>query len=494
MKRLVNFLFLLLITQPVFTQQYVTANQYSYSVQKDLVYGTAVNYTGATDTLKLDLYKPIGDNNPSRPLAVLVHGGSWLTGCKTDVAWLAKELAGRGYAVAAVNYRLGWHKAAAVTAACGTQDFPDVFPNEYNALYAADSLEIIRAIYRGQQDVKGAIRWLKARHAQDSTAANAVLVGGESAGAFISLAVGFLDRPEEKPDACLDIPAAPAPSPNTLNLTTLDCIAKVWMPDATARQRPDLGPVDGTLNTTLGYNAAVVGVIDLFGAVPAIGLAQNWIEGPNQPAVYLYHQSCDAVVPSGYGQPFYPYSGICNTYANFSPWHQYTPHVYGSVAISAYLASLPNPPLYETEIVACDPFNSDLGILACIFFANNGGFHFVANKPLTSQKIANFFCPVITGILGGSCTTSAVEPIAGNDLYLAPNPFFSDLILYCPAAPQQPCQIRLTEPSGKTVWSGSRMLSVGANHILSADFLPPGLYFLQIWDGEKLKALKAVRQ
>ena len=179
----ITTLFLLLcLSLHATAQNYTKPAQFSYRVDTSLVYGTAVNYTGHVDTLKLDLYKPLGDNNPHRPLAVLVHGGSWLTGCKTDMTWLAKELVGRGYAVAAVNYRLGWHKAATVAVACGTQDFPDVFPNEYSALYAADSCEIIRAIYRGQQDVKGAIRWLKARHGLDSTATNAVLVGRRKRG------------------------------------------------------------------------------------------------------------------------------------------------------------------------------------------------------------------------------------------------------------------------------------------------------------------------
>jgi hypothetical protein len=477
----ITTLFLLLcLSLHATAQNYTKPAQFSYRVDTSLVYGTAVNYTGHVDTLKLDLYKPLGDNNPHRPLAVLVHGGSWLTGCKTDMTWLAKELVGRGYAVAAVNYRLGWHKAATVAVACGTQDFPDVFPNEYSALYAADSCEIIRAIYRGQQDVKGAIRWLKARHGLDSTATNAVLVGGESAGAFVSMATGLLDRPEEKPDCCNAIGTAPAPSANTLNLTTLNCIPKIWSIDANTRQRPDLGPVDGTMNTGNGYDAGVIGVIDLFGGVPAIALPQNWLAGPNQPALYLYHQTCDAVVPSGYGQPFYPYSGVCNQYANCSPWHQYTPHVYGSAAIGAYLASLANPPLYTTELVYCDPFNTDLGIIACLAFANNGGYHFVANRVGTAQKIADFFCPVVAAKIGGACLI-AVEEVSGltGQIRVA-NPVAGKLSVFSTQDFEAPLVFGLYDLSGRMLWSDRRPVSAGQYLQFELPELAAGMYVLRV--------------
>jgi hypothetical protein len=473
-------IFLSFLTFGVSAQQYTAPGQFNYRVEKNLVYGYSVNYTSSTDTLKLDLYKPLGDNNLHRPLAVLVHGGSWLTGCKEDMAWLAKELVGRGYAVAAVNYRLGWHKAETVPVACGTQDFPDVFPNEYSALYAADSCELIRAIYRGQQDVKGAIRWLKARHVSDSTAVNAVLVGGESAGAFVSIATGFLDRPEEKPDCCNAIAQAPVPASNTLNLTTLNCISKIWSIDVNARQRPDLGPVDGTMNLSTGYDAGVIGVIDLFGAVPAIALQQNWLAGPSQPAVYLYAQTCDAVVPSGYGQPFYPYSGVCNQYANCSPWHQYTPHVYGGAAIAAYLAAQANPPLYATEFVYCNPFNTDLGILECINFANNGGYHFVANKPVTAQKIADFFCPVVAAKIGGNCLVDVQEVSGLNGQLRVTNPADGRLTLFSDRDFGEALRFGLYDLSGRLLWSDTRSVIAGQQVIFDKPGLPAGLYVLRV--------------
>ncbi|MBK7296011.1 MAG: carboxylesterase family protein [Flavobacteriales bacterium] len=158
-------------------QDYTTPEQYQFTLESDLVYGVAPNYTGIVDTLELDLYKPLGNTDNERPLLVLVHGGAWVGGCKNDpgsgVVALAREFVGRGYVVASVNYRLGWHKDDFVPNPAG----PPTWPIEYGALYAADSIEMKRALYRAQQDVKGAIRWLKQRSALDSVCVDKVFLG-----------------------------------------------------------------------------------------------------------------------------------------------------------------------------------------------------------------------------------------------------------------------------------------------------------------------------
>ena len=469
--------FLFVLT--VFTAFSASA-QYAVRVEKNLIYGVATNYTGASDTLRLDLYKPLGDGNRFRPLLVLAHGGSWLGGCKEDIQWLAEEMAGRGYVVACVNYRLGWHKAASVARACGTQDIPDVFPPAYDALYAADSCEIIRAIYRGQQDVKGAIRWLKARHPADSTCTEAVVVGGESAGAFLALATGFLDRAAEKPDCCAELAPAPVPSPNTLNASALNCVQTVWPITDIARQRPDLGPVDGILHSGNGYDANVQGVLSFYGGVPEIAVGQNWLQGPDTPAVYFYHQTCDAVVPFNYGQPYYPLSGICNGFANCSPWHPYAPHIYGNGAIAALFASLPNPPLYFTDWTVCDPFNSDLGILACLAFAQNGSYHFVANRPLRAQNAANFLSPVVAAGVSGCASVSTIAPTDPGGLQPAPNPFQNTIGLYAQEDSEAPVRCTLRDLQGRVLHSREILLEQGYNRLFDGLQLPVGVYVLNL--------------
>src|SRR5688500_16415865 len=50
----------------------------------NVTYGSAVDQTGATVTLKLDVYTPRGDTVTSRPAVVWVHGGSFCCGDKTS--------------------------------------------------------------------------------------------------------------------------------------------------------------------------------------------------------------------------------------------------------------------------------------------------------------------------------------------------------------------------------------------------------------------------
>lgn len=54
--------------------------------------------------LRLDFYPAQGANGPA-PLVLVIHGGSWQSGDSSQLAPLNSYLAGRGYAVAAINYR-----------------------------------------------------------------------------------------------------------------------------------------------------------------------------------------------------------------------------------------------------------------------------------------------------------------------------------------------------------------------------------------------------
>jgi acetyl esterase/lipase len=67
--------------------------------QRDLAYGPH-------ERNKLDLYVPPGDG--AKPLVIWVHGGGWAAGSKGPNN-PALPLLARGYAVAAINYRLSQH-------------------------------------------------------------------------------------------------------------------------------------------------------------------------------------------------------------------------------------------------------------------------------------------------------------------------------------------------------------------------------------------------
>lgn len=71
------------------------------AVERDVVYCTVDGIA-----LKMDVYYPQAMSRPA-PIIVYVHGGSWSSGDKADVQGMADvaEFTGRGYLVASVDYR-----------------------------------------------------------------------------------------------------------------------------------------------------------------------------------------------------------------------------------------------------------------------------------------------------------------------------------------------------------------------------------------------------
>jgi acetyl esterase/lipase len=77
-------------------------------VEKDIPYGSAVDYTGQTQTLLLDVYTPEGDTETKRPAIIWVHGGGFTSGSKdTGIERiLAEAFARKGYVCLSIDYRL----------------------------------------------------------------------------------------------------------------------------------------------------------------------------------------------------------------------------------------------------------------------------------------------------------------------------------------------------------------------------------------------------
>lgn len=66
---------------------------------------TSIYTSRASGFLKFDFYTSNAFNSP-RPAVIVVHGGSWAGGDREDLPGLNYYLASRGYAVAAISYRL----------------------------------------------------------------------------------------------------------------------------------------------------------------------------------------------------------------------------------------------------------------------------------------------------------------------------------------------------------------------------------------------------
>lgn len=123
----------------------------SVSVVRNLTY---VRY--ALRELQLDLYLPAGAIGA--PAVVYVHGGGWRTGTRDNLAPLAIRMAQRGHAGATVGYRLS-----------GEAKYPA----------AVD-------------DVKAAVRWLRANGARYGIDPNRIALAGASAGGQIASLAGVM--------------------------------------------------------------------------------------------------------------------------------------------------------------------------------------------------------------------------------------------------------------------------------------------------------------
>lgn len=112
-------------------------------------YGSYVDGSGQTQPLLLDLLQPAA--SPA-PLVIWIHGGGWLSGSRTNLPSQVSALCGRGYAVASIDYRLS-----------------------------------TTAIWPAQiQDVKGAVRFLRANAAAYGLDPNRFAAWGTSAGGHLA--------------------------------------------------------------------------------------------------------------------------------------------------------------------------------------------------------------------------------------------------------------------------------------------------------------------
>ena len=117
---------------------------------------SGVAYASTSPTQTLDLYLPESDGTSAVPVVVLIHGGAFMMGDSGMEADLARTLVEQGFAVAAVNYRLSGE-----------------------ALYPA-----------GAQDVKAAVRWLRANAAEYGLDSARFAAWGQSAGGWMANMLG----------------------------------------------------------------------------------------------------------------------------------------------------------------------------------------------------------------------------------------------------------------------------------------------------------------
>ena len=436
-----------------------TTEQYSYRTEFDIPYGISINYAGNPVDVYLNLYKPVGDQNTHRPLIVLVHGGAWIAGNRNDndIQLLAPRFVSRGYVVASVSYRLGFHpnpNGGSNTATC------TAVTQQGNCVYPADTNEVIRAIYRGMQDVKGAIRFLKGRANLDSVCAENVYLAGVSAGGFNSLAAAFLDTPEEKPYSAGALSDAPGPS-NPLAYCH-DYFNPVGV--SISRTRPDLGDIEGTIALN-GHTSQVKGMVNFYG-----GMLGNLFEqsAGEEPLLYLFHQTTDVVVDCNTTPIMAPLSYNCLDPFGFlgcaHVWNM--PWASGSCSIAQKAANVSNPLTVFNAIVQNGGPN-------CL---QDPAGHSILGPAARVSEITEFFSDRIVAIEQSNCE----EPLLSKSAYLAeirvfPNPADNFIQISSPKTIQS---INTRDSQGRMMQLDVDFSSKQVK--LNSSELAPGWYFSQI--------------
>ena len=154
----------------------------TFNVSYDVEYGNAINATGLSQSLVVDIYEPEGDANTMRPLIIMAHGGFFIGGenDNPDVLALCQDLTKMGYVVGSITYRLG------------IDNFLDV------------SNALVRSVWRGYHDGKAAVRYFRKTAAEDGNPwgidPDRIYFAGVSAGGFIGLHLAYVDDESEIPE------------------------------------------------------------------------------------------------------------------------------------------------------------------------------------------------------------------------------------------------------------------------------------------------------
>jgi acetyl esterase/lipase len=121
-----------------------------------------LSYRDGNDAWKLDLARPTKESDKPRPAIVFIHGGGWTKGDKRlgQFLNLALEYAAKGYVCVSVNYRLDATKLPCI------------------------------------QDVKCAVRWLRAHAKKYNIDPERIGAYGNSAGAHLATMLGVSHKEE----------------------------------------------------------------------------------------------------------------------------------------------------------------------------------------------------------------------------------------------------------------------------------------------------------
>ncbi len=227
-------------------------------IEEPANYGTASALVGPylaefltnQQNLSFDFYQPVGDDLSERPLIIMAFGGAFLVGDKrqAELVDYCEALARKGYCVASIDYRKGFNVLSTNSA--------------------------IRAVYRGAQDFKAAVRYFRANAAVYGIDPNKIIGGGASAGAISAINAAYLEEADRV-------------GPTTILQPTYNF--------------PDLGCLDCSGNN-LNVSSIPNAVVNLWGGIGEL----EWINAGEAPIV-SFHGTADNTVSAYTASPFnYP--------------------------------------------------------------------------------------------------------------------------------------------------------------------------------------------
>jgi len=205
------------------------------------------------NNLFLDVYIPQNDTVTLRPCIVMNFGGAFEVGWKQfpPLVDYCYAMASRGYVVVSADYRLGFNVLSMESA--------------------------VRAVYRGGQDMKAAIRWVRAHSSEYGIDPALVFAGGHSAGAINAIHAAYVSEAERESSAMM----APTYGGGIFNS---------W---------PDLGCIDCAGNN-LSTSSTPAAVINLWGAIGDV----SWINSQADAPIISFHGLSDNVVDPYTDDPF----------------------------------------------------------------------------------------------------------------------------------------------------------------------------------------------
>jgi predicted esterase len=178
-----RFLFLFITLFSFFNVQAQCDDRYNEEIFDEVSVST-VTYSDVHN-LQLDIYQAEGDTQTNRPLIILAHGGSFITGIRSNPSMvsLGNAFAKRGYVVASISYRL--------------MSFLDLL----------SSSATINGVAKSLGDGRAAIRYFRKTVDEGNSYnidPNQIYFGGNSAGAIIAVHAAFMQEEDITDPELLD--------------------------------------------------------------------------------------------------------------------------------------------------------------------------------------------------------------------------------------------------------------------------------------------------